>query len=53
MVQSYGPLIDPALGDAEIAVVTVGLILTEAVVLYVVYGLLTRIASPAIRKRLE
>lgn len=42
----------PALGKSGLAAGTVGLILVEALVLYVGYGILTRVVSPTIRERL-
>jgi hypothetical protein len=35
------------LGSSTQAVVTIGVVLTEAIVLYVGYGAVTRLASPA------
>lgn len=45
-------LVAPVFGESGQAVATVGLILVEALVLYVGYGALTRIASPIARELL-
>ncbi|WP_425601103.1 DUF7512 family protein [Halosolutus halophilus] len=45
-------LIAPALGGSERAAVTIGLVLTEALVLYVGYGALMQITGPVVREML-
>ena len=53
MVASLGILlVASALGGSGGAIATVGLILAEAIVLYVGYGALTRVISPAARELL-
>nr|WP_121742356.1 hypothetical protein [Natronorubrum halophilum] len=46
------PLIAPVFGESGEAAATVGYILAEALVLYVGYGALTRVTSPAARELL-
>lgn len=43
-------LVGPALGDSGQAAATVGFVLAEALVLYVGYGALARVASPVARE---
>ncbi|WP_339106176.1 hypothetical protein [Haloterrigena salinisoli] len=43
-------LVAPVFGESEQAAATVGFVLAEALVLYVGYGALARVASPAARK---
>lgn len=45
-------LIAPVLGESGQAAVTVGLVLAEAMTLYVGYGALTRVSSPLVRELL-
>ncbi len=45
-------LVVPVLGESGQAVATVGYVLAEALVLYVGYGALARVASPAAREML-
>ncbi|QLG60234.1 DUF7512 family protein [Halorarum salinum] len=45
-------LVAPVFGEAGRAVATVCFVLTEALVLYVGYGALTRVAGPAAREML-
>ena len=53
MVASLGVLlVASTLGGSGEAIATVGLILAEAIVLYVGYGALTRVVSPAARELL-
>ncbi|ELZ23841.1 hypothetical protein C477_01545 [Haloterrigena salina JCM 13891] len=46
-------LVAPAVGESGEAAATVGYILAEALVLYVGYGVLMRVASPTAREILE
>ncbi|MFB6161393.1 MAG: hypothetical protein ABEJ61_09500 [Haloferacaceae archaeon] len=42
-----------AIGNVVRAASTVGAVLAEALVLYVAYGLLTRVAEPVVRETIE
>ncbi|ADB59923.1 hypothetical protein Htur_1031 [Haloterrigena turkmenica DSM 5511] len=46
-------LVAPAVGESGEAAATLGYILAEALVLYVGYGVLMRVASPTAREILE